>query len=41
LYFQEGQPSRGLIEAIIAMKQSNPIWGGPKIAQRISLVLFL
>ena len=30
-------PSRELIEAIVAMKQRNPSWGCPKIAQQISL----
>jgi putative transposase len=30
-------PSRELIEAIVAMKQRNPDWGCPKIAQQISL----
>lgn len=31
-------PSRELIESIIAMKQRNPNWGCPRIAQQISLV---
>jgi transposase InsO family protein len=31
-------PSRELIKAIVAMKQRNPNWGCPKIAQQISLV---
>jgi hypothetical protein len=30
-------PSRELIEAIVSMKQRNPNWGCPKIAQQISL----
>ncbi len=30
-------PSRELIEAIVAMKQRNPNWGCPKIAQQTSL----
>ena len=30
-------PSRELIEAIVAMKQRNPNWGCPKIAQQILL----
>ena len=30
-------PSRELIETIVAMKQRNPNWGCPKIAQQISL----
>ncbi len=30
-------PSRELIQAVVAMKQRNPDWGCPKIAQQISL----
>src|SRR5260370_14302729 len=30
-------PAQGLIEAVVQMKQRNPLWGCPRIAQQIAL----
>jgi hypothetical protein len=30
-------PKKDLIDAVVAMKRRNPGWGGPRIAQQISL----